>query len=244
MSRLKSLVKRILFWRRTPDYREALFEDLCAHLHGTKPGRILEIGPKDGQDTRRLLGLEPDTLTLIDLPRMKDHNAEWLRQMDSSRIHYISANLMYGEVVNTLGAFDCVWCTGVLYHNPEQLRMIKRLYDLLKPGGVLVLESATIRRWTLRHANCVEILYPPSERIVKKYHLSKNITHLPSMHAIASWLEMVGFRNIVRSQCHRKVSAALARHRAAFLCVKPLQPQPGRYYTLDGEEGFVIGGTL
>ena len=38
---------------------------------------------------------------------------------------------MYDPVVKQLERFDCVWCTGVLYHNPEQLRMIKKLCDLL-----------------------------------------------------------------------------------------------------------------
>jgi len=34
----------------------------------TRPARILEIGPKDGEDTQRLLTLTPDHLTLLDLP--------------------------------------------------------------------------------------------------------------------------------------------------------------------------------
>jgi len=50
--------------------------------------RILEIGPKDGRDTRRLLELEPDELVLVDLPRMKETNERWLRELGSSRIRY------------------------------------------------------------------------------------------------------------------------------------------------------------
>ena len=52
---------------------------------------------------------------------------------------------MYSDVVRALPAHDLVWCAGVLYHNPEQLRMVRLLYDLLEPGDVLVLESATTR---------------------------------------------------------------------------------------------------
>ena len=33
-----------------------------------------------------------------------------------------------------------MWCTGVLYHNPEQLRFVRQLFDLTAPGGHLVLE--------------------------------------------------------------------------------------------------------
>jgi len=240
MKRLKSIVKRIIGWTSV-DYRASLFEELRIYLNGTHPVRILEIGPKDGNDTRRLLQLKPDVLTLIDLPRMKEVNEKWLREIDMSNVQYISANFMYSDVVETLEPYDCIWCTGVLYHNPEQLRMVKKLYDLLKPGGVLVLESATARTPKLRSANCVEIIYPPSEEMKRKYHISMNITHLPSAQAMASWMGMVGFQNIILSSCHRKVSGALAHARAAFLGTKPLQHGAGTYYNLWGDEGFVIG---
>jgi SAM-dependent methyltransferase len=238
---VKSVAKRVLRRGGGADYRAALFDDLRAYSNGVKLRRILEIGPKDGQDTRRLLGLEPEELVVIDLPRMKDASEQWLRELDRSRLRYISANFMYSDLVEEWDPFDCIWCTGVLYHNPEQLRMLKRLFDRLHRGGILVIESATIRRPWLRHANCVEIIYPPSEKIERKYHLSRNITHVPSAKALASWLAMVGFHRIVRSECHRKSSAALARHRAAYLATKPLEPRDGTYYSLDGDEGFVIG---
>ena len=241
---VRALAKRIL-GRGTPvDYREALFAELCVYLDGTRPARILEIGPKDGHDTRRLLGLDPKTLTLIDLPRMLATNEQWLRELDRSRIEYISENFMYGEAVQALEPYDCIWCTGVLYHNPEQLRMLRKLWDLLKPGGVLVLESAVTRRRRLRGENCVEIIYPPSEAVKKKYHLSLNITHLPSSRAIASWLNMIGFEDVSRARLGRRVSVALARTRAAFFARKPLTPKAGAYYAFHGETGFEIGRAL
>ena len=240
---LKALAKRLLGRGRRADYRAALFQELCEYLGHLQPRRILEVGPKDGDDTRRLLGLDPDVLTLVDLPRMKQMNEAWLRELDATKIEYVSANLMYTDVLDKL-EFDAIWCTGVLYHNPEQLRMVKKLYDLLRPDGVLVLESATIRRRRLRSDSCVEVLYPPSERIERKYHLSRNITHLPSARAVAAWLAMVGFERIVRSDCHRKASAALARHRVAYFGTKPLEPPTGRYYTLDGDEGYIVGKAL
>jgi SAM-dependent methyltransferase len=241
MTGIRSLAKRVLRRGAPPDYRELLFAELRAYADGTKLQRILEIGPKDGQDTRRLLQLEPERLTLIDLPRMREANERWLRQLETERIEYISDNIMYSAAVHALEPYDLVWCTGVLYHNPEQLRMVRLLGDLLRPAGVLVLESATIRRRALRDKNCVEILYPPSEAVKWRYHVSMNVTHLPSARALESWLGMVGFERIVRAECHRKVSVALARHRAAYLATKPLEPKAGTYYDLTGDEGFQVG---
>lgn len=224
------------------DYRAYLFGELRTRLGQQRPRRILEIGPKDGLDTRRLLGLGPERLTVVDLPRMEAHNAVWLKELPAGVVEYLSANLMYSEAARRLPPFDLVWCTGVLYHNPEQLRMIRRLFELLLPGGILVLETATVRNRRLAHENVVEILHPPSQERRRRDHLSANVTHLPSARAVRSWLEMVGFAEITESACHREVSRARAR--VAFLATKPQAPRDGTYYDFDGGEGFVIGNSL
>jgi SAM-dependent methyltransferase len=239
--RVARSVRRAVGWPAPPDYRALLFEELRAYLADRRPARILEIGPKDGLDTRRLLTLEPKQLTLIDLPRAEAANRRWLAGITSPAVEYISANLMYSEVVGTLSPYDLVWCTGVLYHNPEQLRMIRLLYDLLLPGGVLVLESATTRNPRLRAANCVEIVYPPSDELKRRYHISANITHLPSARALAAWMEMVGFERITASTCHRRVSRALARARAALIGTRPVTPRSTVYYALGEADGYEIG---
>ncbi len=241
---LRGVQRRLLGGPPAADYRGYLFEELVAYLGERRPARILEIGPKDGLDTQRLLGLDPEWLTLVDLPRLEASNRAWLSRIDSPRIEYVSANVMYSTLVSRLEPFDVVWCTGVLYHNPEQLRMVRRLSDLLKLGGVLVLESATTRRRRLRGANCVEVLYPPSEKAKRKYHVSMNITHLPSARAIESWLTMVGLERVSRARCHRRVSRSLALARAAYLATRPLAPRPALYYALAGDDGYELGKAL
>jgi SAM-dependent methyltransferase len=242
---IRRVVRRVL-GRLNPggavDYRQYLFDELKAYLANEVPRRVLEIGPKDGKDTVRLLGLKPERLTLIDLPGREASNDAWLRAIASPVVEYLSANIMYSDSVQRLDPFDLVWCTGVLYHNPEQLRMLRRLYDLLLPGGVLVLESATTRNPRLRGHNCVEIIFPPSVELKRKYHISLNISHLPSALAIRSWLQMVGFAEVQPSRCHRAISKALARDRAAYIARRPLIAAEGLYYAADG--GFVIGKAL
>jgi SAM-dependent methyltransferase len=230
--------------RPSADYRALLFNEAEQYLGERRPARILEIGPKDGLDTRRLLSLQPICLTLVDLPRAEAANREWLARMSAPAIEYISANLMYDKIVFEQPPYDLVWCTGVLYHNPEQLRMIRHLYDLLAPGGVLVLESATTRNPRLRDKNCVEIVYPPSDDLKQRYHISANITHLPSARAIASWLAMLGFEQVMASACHRRVSRALARDRAAFLATRPVTTRAAKYYALGDADGYEIGRAL
>src|SRR5262249_5795041 len=237
---VRGVRRRLLGGPPPGDYRAYLFEELVGYLDGRRPKRVLEIGPKDGQDTQRLLTLDPERLTLLDLPRLEASNRVWLERIRTSRVEYVSATLMYSEAVSRLEPFDVVWCTGVLYHTPEQLRMVRRLADLVKPGGALVLESATTRRPRLRAANCVEVLYPPSEAAKRKYH----VTHLPSAKAIESWLAMVGLDRIVRASCHRRVSRDLALARAAYLATPPLTPRASLYYALAEGEGYEIGKSL
>ena len=179
---------------------------------------------------------------VIDLPTRENQNAAWLKALASPNIDYISANFLYDSVVERLDKFGFIWCTGVLYHNPEQLRMIRKLYDLLEPAGVLVIETATTRRRELQDQTCVEIIYPPSEEYKRRYHVSMNITHLPSARAVEAWLTMVGFEDVRRSDCHRQQSSSLAKNRVAFLCRKPLEEVEAKYLDRDG--GYIIGKAL
>lgn len=229
------------------DYRQCLFEDLQTYLaaHGpAKINRALEIGPRDGQDTRRILTLNAPEFVLIDLPRMEEHNRTWLKDFNSPTLKYISANIMYSPDIAQLEPFDLIWCTGVLYHNPEQLRMLRRLFEMLKPGGALLLESAVARRRAFRNEACVEIVYPVTEEVKKKYHISQNVTHLPSGKAMAAWLHMLGYVDIVEPGALKRASRKLARDRAAFIARRPVSGDGGAYYSHVGETGYRIGASL
>lgn len=221
------------------DYRGYLFDDLVAELGGVKPARVLEIGPKDGKDTARLLSLDPGHLLLVDLEDKKPYIDAWLPALARPNLELRYGNVMYDAWIEALEPFDVVWCTGVLYHNPEQLRMLAKLRALLAPRGVLVVESATARRRSLRDENCVEIWYPPPQGAIKKrYHISSNVTHVPSRKAIESWLHLVGFDGVRLSDCHRQQSRALARTRAAFLARRG--ETAGGYYGVGGHD-FAVG---
>ena len=167
----------------------------------------------------------------MDLPDTEQWVRDWLEKMGSPAVELVVGNIMYEEACAGLADFDVVWCTGVLYHNQEQLRMTRRLYDFVRPGGLLVMETATARRRNLQDENCVEIWHGIDKSVHRRYHVSKNITHLPSRRAVASWLEMVRFEDIRASDCHRRVTRALAAHRAAFIARRPMKDSARGYYS-------------
>jgi SAM-dependent methyltransferase len=222
-----------------PDYRALLFEELKARL-AAPPRRVLEIGPRDGEDTRRLLTLRPERLVLIDLPNQEAHVRGWLAGLDAPNVELLAGNFMHDPRVPALEPFDLIWCTGVLYHNPEQLRMVRRLFDLLVPGGLLVIESATARRPGLRNQSCVEIWHRVDKAEHRRRHVSTNVTHLPSRRALAAWLAMVGFEDVRQSRCHRRVLRTLAIDRAAVIARRGTG-QGEVYHKLSGDGGYAIG---
>lgn len=217
-------------------YRVHLFEELIS-VTGRQcfeGKRILEIGPKDGLDSKRLAGLRPAELVMIDLPEKRDGNQTWLPEIGCPK-EYIEANLMYmsKEEYQNLGSFDLIWCTGVLYHNAEQMRFLRKLYKILNVCGYLVLESSTLRNAKhLRNGCYVEIHYPET------YRNTGTITHLPTAKAIKAWLRMVGFRDIRDSACYERDNRDLVGQRYACICRKNAEDEADTYYAKSGMNPF------
>lgn len=213
-------------------YRVVLFDELL-NISGKayfRDSRILEIGPRDGLDSNRLASLQPKELVMIDLPEKREGNEQWLNQITCPS-KYIEANLMYmpTQDYDALANFRLIWCTGVLYHNAEQMRMLRKLYRLLEVGGYLVLESATLRlAKSFRSEAYVEIHYPET------YRQTKTITHLPTANAIRAWLTMVGFQEIHGSHCYRNYNRSLIGQRYACVCKKNADDKPDVYYQKSG----------
>lgn len=198
-------------------------------------GRILEIGPKHGEDSRLLATLGPSELVLLDLPEKDELVRPWLPEVESlCSTRYVRSNLLYltPDELQGLGTFDLVWCLGVIYHNVEQVRLLRRLFNLTRAEGALVLESSTTRNRRLAKANVVEIHWPDL------YRGERTITHHPSRRALASWLEMVGFDEV---RIEPVYSRKLAWQRAVLTARRPRDPRPYVSYDAEGAPAWIAG---
>jgi hypothetical protein len=121
---------------------------------------------------------------------------------------------------------------GVIYHNAEQLRLIKKLYNLCCENGKIVVESATTRNNKLAKLNVVEIHWPETYRKVP------TITHLPSRLALKSWLEMSGFGQVKICQVYSK---QLSTDRAVLTGIKESGSKPYLYYKSALNPNYMAG---
>lgn len=213
-------------------YRVHLFRELLdlAGAEAFTGGRVLEIGPRDGLDSKRIAGLGPAELVMIDLPEKRGVTAAWLPEITCPH-RYIEANFMYmpADEVSALGAFRLIWCTGVIYHNAEQLRFLRKLYKRLDPGGYLVLESSTLRQpWYLRKGNYVQLHFPET------FRNTGTVTHLPTARAIKTWLQMVGFKEIRDSACFEPENRNVRNLRMACISRKTDEDDASVYYGKSG----------
>ena len=213
-------------------YRVHLFDELLglAGRDSMRDKRILEIGPRDGLDSKRLDGLGPAELVMIELPEKRGATQEWRSQIASPN-RYIEGNFMYipAETLSRLGEFDLIWCTGVIYHNAEQLRFLRKLYKMLVVGGYLVLESSTLRGPKgFRQGRYVEIHYPDT------YRDTGTVTHLPTAGAVKAWLGMVGFSEVHDSRCFERENRNLSGLRMAWIARKTEEDGGNTYYDTTG----------
>jgi hypothetical protein len=215
MSFVRRVLDRLAFARDPRRRSEAsgrrvVFEHLQADgaLERFRGRRILEIGPKHGEDSLLLATLEPSEFVLVDLPQKRSLVDTWLPRVRElvPDTRYVEGNLIYLD--DDLGEFHLVWCLGVLYHNAEQLRLLHRLFTLTATGGLAVIESATARKRRLADENVVEVYAPGDYRDVP------TITQIPSRRALVTLAELAGFADVRLLDVYSKY---LARDRAVIV---------------------------
>ena len=212
------------------DYRHFLFQDLVKNYGITyfKNKKILEIGPRDGEDTLRLDTLNPSHISLIDLPIIQSEahhsNYYWenymkenLKKLKSPYEFYFN-NFHYMSIkeLEALGKFDLIWFTGILYHNPEQLRLLKKIYKLLNNEGIVVIETATSRNWKLTNQVAIEIV-------------ADGQYHFPTRKGLLQMLKMVGFSEILISNCYDYENYNKKNIRIALTAKKLGSESEGKY---------------
>ncbi|MBF0258013.1 MAG: tRNA 5-methoxyuridine(34)/uridine 5-oxyacetic acid(34) synthase CmoB [Desulfamplus sp.] len=149
-----------------------------------KNRRILDIGSSNGyymfrmaaQNPKMILGLEPQYAFYFQyLALQKYLNIE----------NVFCLPVTFDELPLMNHYFDTVFCMGVLYHRKSPIDMLKKINELMRSGGELILENLIIE-------SNEDICLFPEERYAKM----RNIFFIPSLKVLESWLKRTGFGNI------------------------------------------------
>lgn len=153
------------------------------HLSSLQGKTVLDVGCGSGYHCWRMraagaslvMGIEPSPLFVIQFLAIQKYIADYNVGVLPIRLEQLPPGL---------SAFDTVFSMGVLYHRRSPLDHLKELYNTLKPGGELVLETLVIDG---DKQHCLT----PQDRYAKM----GNVWFIPSAAMLEVWLLKSGFSN-------------------------------------------------
>lgn len=156
-------------------------KDRIAPLAGR---RILDVGSSCGyylyrmapQGPKLALGIEP-YLTFYFQFRLLQH---YIRHPE-----VFCLPLRLEDLPPMPGAFDSLFCMGILYHRRSPADCLQQLQSFLRKGGELVLETLVIEGEG-------DLCLCPRDRYAKM----NNVYFLPTLDCLSNWLAKAGFENI------------------------------------------------
>jgi len=189
---LTGLLRKLHPWRKGPwqiggvsintEWRsDWKWERLAPHLGSLTNNFILDIGCGNGYHLCRMagmgaklaVGLEPYWLSVMQFEAMSEF-------IDAENVLLLPLKLEDFPV--DAMQFDKVFSMGVIYHCRNVQEHLQKIYELLKPGGMAIVESITI---------------PPEygEELVpeKRYAKMRNVHHIPNRFTLQKYLEQAGF---------------------------------------------------
>lgn len=171
--------------------------------------KVLEIGPKHGLHTRIVDENNPESITCIDLINKREMHQSWLPMIKGK------IDVVYEDVIrySTEERYSLILCAGVIYHNIEQMRILKKLWSLAEEDCHLVIESSTTRDEELQDKNVIQVHWPETYRGVA------GVIFHPSKKALISMLDISGWE-VIENSDSGITPEAFNKERINLLCRK------------------------
>ena len=182
-------------WRKGPwdlfgihidaEWRSNLkWDRLSPHISSLRGRLVLDVGCGNGyygfrmqaQKPGFVLGIDPSQLGLMQFRTFKRYVPE---------VSLDCLPLQDRHLPLPMPVFDTVFSMGVLYHHREPLEHLHTMYECLRTGGELVLESLVIE------GGAGDVLRP-----VDRYAQMANVHAIPSCKCLSGWLTETGFSDI------------------------------------------------
>lgn len=131
--------------------RDRLERCLGFPLSGLKDSNVLEVGAGAGRFTELLVASGARTHS-VDLSAAVEVNKENIGE----RPNYCISQASVYELPFPSQSFDVVICLGVIQHTPSSEKTIDALWQMVKPGGLLVIDHY---KWRIGYYSTLTPLY-------------------------------------------------------------------------------------
>ncbi len=193
---LHQCLQGLMPWRKGPydffgDYIDTEWRSdfkwnrIAPHLSSLKGRLILDVGCGSGYHCWRMLGAGAKRVIGVDPSRLFMLQFFAFKTYAGLQLPVDLLPLRLEEFPAKTNAFDTVFSMGVLYHRKSPLEHLESLFQQLRPGGELVLETLVIE------GEEQSVLVPGN-----RYGKMRNVWFLPSAIHLSNWLSRLGFINI------------------------------------------------
>jgi len=182
-------------WRKGPfdihgvridaEWRSDLkWQRLAAGVSDLRGRRVLDVGCGNGYYALRMLAAGARWVLGADPTRLFSLQYRAVRHFTPALPFWLLPAPLE-DLPEPADGLDTVFSLGVLYHRRSPFEHLARLRRWLRPGGELVLETLVIE------GGPEAVLVPRG-----RYARMRNVWFLPSVAALAVWLERAGFDSV------------------------------------------------
>jgi len=129
-----------------------------------------------GEGARLVIGIDPTILYCMQYFVLQ----KYIKSTKTFVLPFSTDNLP-----ETINVFDTIFSMGVLYHRRSPIDHLSQLWDWLRPGGELVLETLIIE------GNRGQALLPDD-----RYAKMRNVWFIPSCESLTLWMQRCNYENI------------------------------------------------
>ena len=165
------------------------WQRISPHISPLKSRKVLDVGCGSGyhmwrmlaQGASRVIGVDPSKLFFWQFEAVK----KYLKAENNENIpaHFLPFKME--DLPPNLRAFDTVFSMGVLYHRRSPIEHLAELYNALRAGGEVVLETLVIE------GGLGQVLMPED-----RYAMMRNVWFLPTVETLSLWMRRVGFKDV------------------------------------------------
>lgn len=192
---LVSTLKQFMPWKKGPfsiyghmidaewrsDFKWHRIEPVIKSLTGK---RVADIGCNNGYFMYRMAAQNPQIVVGFE-PYVKHYYTFKYLQHFKPLSNLAFERLGVESIHLFENFFDTIFCLGILYHHPDPLGILKKIWASMKSGSELIIDCQGITGEE-SYALC------PSSR----YARARGIWFLPTLPCLMNWLKRSQFRNI------------------------------------------------